>query len=112
MPNVFVESRVNNEHLAQYPEHGEQEMLEPFEPDGDFAGEIPASTELVQAWLRVGPGQGECPCAEPILHYARTLQGDDMRGAVGPDTAWELCCRTLTLPEDAASIGSRTRQTW
>ena len=31
-----------------------------------------------------------------------------MRGAVGPDTAWELCCRTLTLPDDAASIGTRT----
>ena len=27
LPNVFAESRVNHEHLAQYPEHGEQEML-------------------------------------------------------------------------------------
>ena len=36
------------------------------------------------------------------------LQGDDIRGAVGPDTAWELCCRTLTLADDTTFIGSRT----
>ena len=83
-------------------------MLEPFQPDGDLAGEIPTSKELFQAWLRFGPGQGECPCAEAIMHYAQMQQGDDLRSAVGPDTAWELCCRTLTLPDDTTSIGSRT----
>ena len=42
------------------------------------------------------------------MHYAQMLQGDGLSGAVGPDTAWELCCRTLTLPDDTSSIGSRT----
>ena len=82
-------------------------MLEPLQPEGDLAGEIQASKELFQAWLRFGPRHGECPCAEAILFYARSLQGDDMRGAVGPDSAWELCCRELTLPDNQASIGTR-----
>ena len=108
LPNVYAGSSINHDHLSQYPVREEQEMLEPFRPDSDLTGEIPTSKELFEAWLRFGPRQGGCACAEAILHYAQMLQGDDMRAAVGPDTAWELCCRTLTLADDTAFIGSRT----
>ena len=60
------------------------------------------------AWLRLGPRSEACLCASAILHYARDQQYGDLRSAVGPDTAWELCCRTLSLPDNAISIGSRT----
>jgi hypothetical protein len=94
--------------LAQYPEHGEQEMMEPLQPDADLEGEVAAAMDLFIAWLRLGPRSEACLCASAILHYARDQQYGDLRSAVGPDTAWELCCRTLSLPDDAISIGSRT----
>ena len=45
---MYAESGINHELLAKYPEHGEHEMLETFQPDGDLTGEIPASKELFQ----------------------------------------------------------------
>ena len=107
LPHVFKGSYVNDEDLAQYPEHGEHEMLEPLQPAGELAGEVPVSKDLFQAWLAYGPRHGSCPCAVAILFYAQSLQSEDMRGAVGPDSAWELCCRELTLPDYQASIGTR-----
>ena len=108
MQNVYKDSYIDHEKLAKYPEDGEHEMLASFAPDVDVSGEVLMSKELFHAWLRFGPAHGECSCAEAILHYAQNLQSDDMRSAVGPDTAWELCCRELTLAVDTTSIGSRT----
>ena len=41
------------------------------------------------------------------MYYARNQQGPDLRGGVTADTAWELCCRTLSEPVDIRSLSSR-----
>ena len=47
------------------------------------------------------------PCADAVMYYARNQQGPDMRGGVTADTAWELCCRTLSELVDIHSLSSR-----
>ena len=81
-------------------------MLDPVEADADLTGEVMATQELFFAWLRIGSRQTKCPCAQAVMRYAIDLQGTELRGAVGPDTAWELCCRTLSLAPEAKSIRS------
>ena len=41
------------------------------------------------------------------MRYALDQQGLELRGAVTGDTAWELCCRILSQPDDAKSLGTR-----
>jgi hypothetical protein len=40
------------------------------------------------------------------LRYAIDQQSFDMRGGVGGETVWELCCRFLSHPLDARALGS------
>ncbi|MCP3882436.1 MAG: hypothetical protein GY701_29185, partial [Sulfitobacter sp.] len=108
MPHVYESSRVDHAHLAEYPLDREQEMLEPVEPDADLTGEVSVTQDLFCAWLRIGARGTACTCAVAVMRYAKDVQGSDLRGAVGPDTAWELCCRTLSLPPETKAMGSRT----
>ena len=41
------------------------------------------------------------------MRYALDQQGSEIRGGVGGDTAWELCCRLLEQPMQVTSLGSR-----
>ena len=42
------------------------------------------------------------------MRYAIDQQGLELRGAVTGDTAWELCCRLLSQPDNARSLGTST----
>ena len=106
MPHVYEGSRVNHEQLAKYPENGEQEMLEQQE-HVDLVGEERMARDVFENWLHIGQEHGQdCPCAQAVMYVALDRQGLDMRGGVGPDTAWELCCLDLPDRADAHTLGT------
>lgn len=105
-PHVYEGSRVNHEQLAKYPENGEQEMLEQQE-HVDLNGEERMARDVFENWLHIGQEHGQdCPCAQAVMYVALDRQGLDMRGGVGPDTAWELCCLDLPDRADAHTLGT------
>ena len=69
----------------------------------DLDGDVKIDRDAWDAWLSADA----YPCATAILRHALDQQGADMRGSVGADTAWELCCRVLSRSADATYIGSR-----
>ena len=69
----------------------------------DLDGDVKIDRDAWDAWLSADA----YPCATAILRHAVDQQGADMRGSVGADTAWELCCRVLSRSADATYIGSR-----
>ena len=85
MRNVYKKSYELPESVAKLPEVGEQ---------GFQALNEPATPP-------------QYPCADAVMYYARNHQGADMRGGVAADTAWELCCRTLSELVDIHSLSSR-----
>ena len=74
----------------------------------DLSGEVPVARDAFCAWLDIGsPSPDRYPCAAALMCHALDQQGTDMRGSVGGDTAWEMCCRLLEQPLDTVSLGSR-----
>ena len=82
-------------------------MLEQ-EENVDLSGEAHLDCEMFRVWLDVGELLPEqCPCAVALRRYALDQQGEDLRGGVNAGTAWELCCRVLSLPPETKTLGSR-----
>ena len=114
MPNVYKTSYVVPELVAKFPEVVEQDFQAPIEPEPELGGEVRVDRQMFGAWLELSDaGQTpatppQYPCADAVMYYARNQQGPDMRGGVTADTAWELCCRTLSELVDIYSLSSRT----
>ena len=107
MPRVYGESAVSPGELYKFPLEGEQEMFEQEELV-DLAGEVHISQEVFAAWFASGVAlPGQRPCVATIHRYALDQQGLDFRGSVAADTAWELCCRLLSLQPDQTKLGTR-----
>ena len=107
MPRVYGESIVEPGELHKFPLEGEQEMFEQEELV-DLAGEVHISQDVFAAWFASGGALPmQRPCAAIIHRYALDQQGLDFRGSVAGDTAWELCCRLLSLQPDQTKLGTR-----
>ena len=95
------------ERLHHYPSEGEQEMSEQ-EECVNLDGDVHMQQETFAAWFKGGAASPDkWPCAAVIHRYAVDQQGVDIRGAVSSDTAWELCCRTLSLRPEQNKLGTR-----
>ena len=107
MPRVYADSVVLPGELAKFPWDEEKEMLD-HEERVDMSGDVRLDRSVFSEWLRFGLAASErCRCAAALMRYAVDQQGFDLRGAVTGDTAWELCCRLLSQPADAKSLGTR-----
>ena len=107
MPTVYEGSVSLPEELNKFPRDGEQEMLEQ-EESVDLGSEVHLSQEVFEVWFNSGAASAaQKPCAAIIHRYAVDQQGLDYRGSVSADTAWELCCRLLSLAPQQNKIGTR-----
>ena len=102
MPNVFRKSEINPKALQQLPAEKDREQeMTATEPDPktrelDLRGEVMVKPDMFAAWLGYAPtSAGRCPCATSILCFVTDLQGEDLRGSVTADSAWEVICRYL-----------------
>ncbi len=100
MPNVYQKSEISPEALGQIPSDREQEMLEteldPKTRELDLRGDVLVDQEMFRAWLSTAASSdGTCPCATSLLCFVTNLQGEDLRGSVAGDSAWEMTCRFL-----------------
>ena len=110
MPKVYDGSYKDRAELNKFPIDGEQEMLEQkdaHDPE-DLKSEKHISQETFAAWFNgASVSTAEHPCASVIHRYAVDQQGVDFRGAVSADTAWELCCRLLSLTPPQNKMSTR-----
>ena len=107
MPRVYADSVVSPAELAKFPWDEEREMLD-HEERVDMSEAVRIERTVFSEWLRFGRISVErCFCAKALMRYALDQQGLDLRGAVTGDTAWELCCRLLSHPAEAKSLGTR-----
>ena len=114
MPNVYKDSlcpedsELAREELAKFAWDQETEMLEQSVAE-DLSGEVRLERVVFSEWLDSGQKNRErYPCAVALMRYATDQQGLELRGAVTGDTAWELCCRLLSQPDNARSLGTST----
>ena len=104
LPNVYQGSYCDHAELAKYPVDGEKEM---FEERVDVTGHVHVTLEVFSHWLSACRGNAQSyQCAALIMRYASDQQGVDLRGAVTGETAWELCCRLLSLPDSSHSLST------
>ena len=107
MPRVYAGSVFLPEELNKFPRNGEQEMLEQ-EESVDLSGEVHVPQEVFVLWYASGEtSAAPRPCAAVVCRYTMDQQGLDFRGSVSADTAWELCCRLLSLQPEQNKIGTR-----
>ena len=107
MPTVYRWSVELPEELEKFPLLGEQEMMEQ-ECSVDLSGEVQILRETFCLWIKYAAlGEQAFPCGTAIYRYAVDQQSIDLRGSVGGDSAWELCCRQLSRPSDLSSLSSR-----
>ena len=103
LPTVYRGSVVMPDELAKFPWDEEQEVLE-HQEQVDLSGEVRVDREMFCRWLALGQLSTEpVHCAAAFMRYAIDHQGSGLRGAVTGDTAWELCGRLLSQPDDAKS---------
>ncbi len=113
MPNVYKEAEVNPEALRHCTGPGEdcEQEMDATEPDPktrehDLRGEELVKPELFAAWLAcadtsatrqgcVDVSTGRCPCATVLLCWVTNNQGEDARGNMAGEVAWEVVCRHL-----------------
>ena len=114
MPNVYKDSlgpqdsELAHEELAKFAWDQETEMLEQSVAE-DLSGEVRLERVVFSEWLDSRQKNRErYPCAVALMRYAIDQQGLELRGAVTGDTAWELCCRLLSQPDNARSLGTST----
>jgi hypothetical protein len=107
LPRVYADSVVLPDEMSKYPLEGEQEMSEQHE-SVDLAGEVHLSQEVFVQWFNSGASTGtNHHCAAILNRYAVDQQGMDLRGGVTGDTAWELCCRLLSVPANVDKLATR-----
>ena len=76
--------------------------------DVDLNGEVHVSQEVFATWFEGGAAcAARWPCAAAIHRYAVDQQGHDFRGSVSSDTAWEMCCRLMSLRPEQNKLGTR-----
>ena len=108
MPLVYSEGmwRRSEENLAKFPYGEEVEMLEE-ECAPDLRGQVQVERKLFAAWLDAGTHH----CGRALMFHASNMQREDMGGAAGGDTAFDLCYRSMyqkDLPKtDSLSMGSQ-----
>ena len=120
MPTVYEGSQVVEAELQKFPTHGEQEMLEQAETctPSDLKTELHMSQEIFEVWFNSSPrvcpngsdaiaSPADCSCASVICRHAIDQQGVDFRGSVSADTAWDLCCRLLSLTPSQNKLSTR-----
>ena len=74
----------------------------------DLNGEVHVPKEVFDLWYASGETSASLrPCAALVCRYAVDQQGLDFRGSVSADTAWDLCCRLLSLQLEQNKIGTR-----
>ena len=121
MPNVYKDAEIDPEALRQCTGPGkdcEQEMdateLNPTTRECDLRGEELVKPELFHAWLAcadaptqrkgcVNTSAGRCPCATVLSCFVTNTQGEDARGNIAGDIAWEVVCRHLERSKDTAN---------
>jgi hypothetical protein len=107
MPIVYADSVYSPLELNKFPCDGEQEMLEQ-EESVDLDGEVHIPQETFALWYASGETSATLrPCAAVVCRYTMDQQGLDFRGSVSADTAWELCCRLLSLEPRQNKLGTR-----
>ena len=95
-------------------------MLEQAETctPSDLKTELHMSQEIFEVWFNSSPrvcpngsdataSPADCTCASVIRHYAIDQQGVDFRGSVSAGTAWDLCCRLLSLTPSQNKLSTR-----
>ena len=103
MPNVYKGSKWDFKELAKFPPGAEVEMLEQAE-SVDLDSDVKIDRESFSLWVKeLSPER--YTCADAIMTYAIDIQGREMH--VDPDTAWELCCRSLHRVETIPFFTSR-----
>ena len=107
MRQVYAGSELSQEQLDKFPRNAEQEMFEQ-EESVDLNGEVHVAQEVFDLWYASGETSAKLrPCAAVVCRYTSDQQGIDFRGSVAADTAWELCCRLLSLQPEQHKIGTR-----
>ena len=79
-----------------------------LETEPDLSGEVRLERSVFSEWVDFGANQSsQCPCAQAVMQYVEGQQGEELRGSVTGDTAWELCCRNLAREEPVHTLGTR-----
>ena len=107
LPKVYAGSVTLPDELDKFPCFGEQEMCEQ-EESVDLNGEVHILKDMFTLWYASGETSvAPRPCAAVLCRYTMDNLGQELRGSVAADTAWDLCCRMLSIRPEQNKLGTR-----